>query len=93
MPLNKLPGLSSEHSNNAHSIPLNAPTHSHFPAVQVPSFRHLPGSQVKVGHDPLTNATPPGQGVAEVVGLPINKYKNYHQLFVPTTKYVHNRQK
>jgi len=65
-------GLSSEHSNNAQSIPLNPDSgaHTHFSFVQVPSFRHFfSSSQVKgIGHDPPTNFKPPGQGAPENVG-------------------------
>ena len=74
----------------AQSIPLNplAQLHLSF-ALQVPSFRHWTlSSQVKSGHNPSTNATPPGQGVTEKVGLPLNTYKNYHQLFVPIANFI-----
>ena len=71
----------------AQSIPLNPLAQLHLFALQVPPFRHWTlSSQVKAGHDPPTNATPPGQGVSEVVGLPLKTYKNYHQLFVATTE-------
>ena len=85
IPLNELPVLSSKHSYNAQSIPLNIPSDTvpvqvHFKsAPQTPLFRQglSPALHSNVGHDPATNATPPGQGVGEVVGLPLNTYNNY----------------
>ena len=82
IPLNELPVLSSVHSNNAQSIPLNdAEKQSHLlSTLQLPPFRHLLSSppQEKPGHDPSSEkSTPPGQGVAEVVGVPLNTYNKY----------------
>ena len=73
----------------AQSVPLYPGAHIHFPAVQVPPFWHLSEvSQVKAGHFPvaMSNAWLPGQGVVESVGSSKYTYKNYHQLFVPTTE-------
>ena len=61
---------------NEQSIPENPLLHVHDPLSQVPSFLQASSaSHMKSGHVPsLSNATLPGQGVAEVVGLPINTY-------------------
>ena len=85
MPLNELPVLSSKHSYNAQSIPLNIPSDTvpaqvHvLSAPQTPLFRQglSTASHSYVGHDPSTNATSPGQGVSSIVGLPLNTYNNY----------------
>ena len=61
---------------NVQSIPENPLLQLHDPSVsQVPSFLQASASQTNAGHLPsLSNATPPGQGVAEVVGPPLNTY-------------------
>ena len=61
---------------NVQSIPENPLLQVHDPlASQVPSFLQASASQTNSGHVPsLSNATLPGQGVGEVVGLPLNTY-------------------
>ena len=71
---------------NVQSIPLNPtlqlhdPPVSHFPPAgdtEPPLHLSLSPSQLKSGHLPsLSNATLPGHGVAVVVGLPLNIYRN-----------------
>ena len=61
---------------NVQSIPENPLLQVHDPLSQVPSFLQASSaSHINSGHVPsLPNATPPGQGVEEVVGLPLNTY-------------------
>ena len=71
---------------NVQSIPVNPLLQLHDPSVsQVPAFLQASASHANAGHVPsLSNATSPGQGVAEVIGLPLNIYRNYYQLCIHT---------
>jgi hypothetical protein len=66
---------------NEQSIPENPLLQVHDPlSSQVPSFLQASASQANAGHVPsLSNATPPGQGVPEVFGLPFdtNSFMHY----------------